>query len=172
MLFVMIAAWIGGDLLGRRNADLHKELVRRIYDAFTLGTVDGLDDIVADDFYDHDPMPGQSPGLQGLKQAIGLFRAAFPDGAMHVDDLVAERDMVVARVTLTGTHAGNYFGREGTDTWVQADGVEIFRIHKGKVSEGWSRFVLPDMHAQSDHASATAPSEYSGENEFTEITPA
>ncbi|MDQ2683220.1 MAG: ester cyclase [Chloroflexota bacterium] len=143
VLVVLVAAWVGGDLLGRRNADLHKEVVRRIYDAFTTGAVDVLDDVVEQDFVDHDPMPGQSPGLPGLKQAVGLFRAAFHDGEMLVDELIAERDLVVARVTLQGTHSGDYFGRSGSNRWISADGVEIFRVRKGKVCEGWSRFVVP-----------------------------
>lgn len=144
VVLIMVAAWVGGDLLGRRSADTHKELVRRIYDAFTTGGVDLLDDVVDQDFVDHDPMPGQAPGLPGLKQAVGLFRAAFPDGEMAVNELVAEGDKVVARVTLHGTHTGDYFGRKGTGQRVMADGVEIFRVSGDKVCEGWSRFVLPE----------------------------
>ena len=143
VVVVMVAAWVGGDLLGRRNADAHKELVRRIYDAFTTGGVDLLDDVVDQRFVDHDPMPGQAPGLPGLKQAVGLFRAAFPDGEMIVNELVAEGDKVVARVTLHGTHTGDYFGRKGTGRIVMADGIEIFQISGDKVCAGWSRFVLP-----------------------------
>ena len=143
VLLVMVAAWVGGDLLARRSADAHKELVRRIYDAFTTGRVDLLDDVVDQGFVDHDPMPGQAPGLPGLKQAVGLFRAAFPDGEMVINELVAEADKVVARVTLHGTHTGDYFGRKGTGRTVTADGVEIFRVKGDRVCEGWSRFVLP-----------------------------
>jgi predicted ester cyclase len=88
-------------------------------------------------------MPGQAPGLPGLKQAVGLFRAGFPDGKMVINELVAEGDKVVARVTLNGTHTGEYFGRKGTGQNVTADGIEIFRVSGDKVCEGWSRFVLP-----------------------------
>jgi hypothetical protein len=88
-------------------------------------------------------MPGQPAGLLGLKQAVGEFRAAFPDGEMVVDDLVAEGDRVVARVTMSGTHRGEYAGMPGTGRAVRAEGIEIFRVAHGKIAEGWSRFVLP-----------------------------
>jgi steroid delta-isomerase-like uncharacterized protein len=141
VVIVLVAAWVGGDLLVRRSAEVHKALVRRVYDAFHTGGVDLLDEVVAPDFCDRDPMPGQAPGLAGLKQAVGLFRAAFPDGEMVVDELVAEGNKVVARVTLRGTHHGNFFGVPPSGRPVHADGIEIFRIARGKVVEGWSRFA-------------------------------
>jgi predicted ester cyclase len=166
VLVVMVAAWVGGDLLARRSADAHKELVRRIYDAFTTGRVDLLDDVVDQGFVDHDPMPGQAPGLPGLKQAVGLFRAAFPDGEMVINELVAEADKVVARVTLHGTHTGDYFGRKGTGRTVTADGVEIFRVKGDRVCEGWSRFVLP-----AEETPERSPDQDATESPFTDPDP-
>jgi steroid delta-isomerase-like uncharacterized protein len=127
-------------LLVRRNTEANKALVRRIYDAFDTGGVDPLDEIVSPDFVDHDPTPGQAPGLAGLKQAVGLFRAAFPDGEMTVNELVAEGDKVFARVTLCGTHAGEFAGAPPSGRFISAEGVETFRIARGKIVEGWSWF--------------------------------
>lgn len=138
---VLIAAWVGGDLLVRRNTEAHKALVRRIYDAFNTGGVDLLDEVVAADFCDRDPLPGQAPGLAGLKQAVGLFRAAFPDGEMVVEELVAEGNKVVARVRLEGTQNGEFGGTPPSGKAVSAEGIEVFRISGGKVVEGWSRFA-------------------------------
>jgi predicted ester cyclase len=137
---VLVAAWVGGDLLVRRDTEANKALVRRVYDAFDTGGVDPLDEIVAPDFVDHDPTPGQSPGLAGLKQAVGLFRAAFPDGEMTVNELVAEGDKVLARVTLCGTQSGEFGGIAATGRYVSAEGIEAFRIKRGKIVEGWSWF--------------------------------
>lgn len=137
---VIVAAWVGVDLLVRRNPEANKVLVRRLYVAFDTGGVDLLDDVVAPDFVDHDPLPGQGPGLTGLKQAVGLFRAAVPDGEVRVEDVLAEGDKVVAHVTVRGTHRGEFLGVQPTGRAVTAEGVEIFRIAHGKVAEGWSRF--------------------------------
>lgn len=150
---ILIGTWVGADLLIRRNTDTHKLLVQRIYDAFGSGGVDLLDEAVAEDFRDHDPMPGQAEGLAGLKQAVGLFRAAFPDGEMLVDDMVAEGDKVVSRVTLRGTQRGSFFGVPGSGRIVSAEGIDIYRVDKGKIVEGWSRFVPPLLEADPDDPS-------------------
>jgi predicted ester cyclase len=140
LAIVLVAAWVGGDLLVRRDTEANKALVRRVYDAFDTGSVDQLDEVVAPNFFDHSPSQNQSQGLAGLKQAVGLFRAAFPDGEMTVNDLLAERNLVMARVTLCGTHAGDYSGVKATGHYVSAEGVETFRVKRGKIIEGWSWF--------------------------------
>lgn len=140
LAIILVAAWVGGDLLVRRDSEANKALVRRIYDAFDTGSVDQLDEVVAPNFFDHNPSQDQTQGLAGLKQAVGLFRAAFPDGEMTINDLLAERNLVMARVTLCGTHAGSYGGVDPTGHYVSAEGVETFRIKRGKIVEGWSWF--------------------------------
>jgi steroid delta-isomerase-like uncharacterized protein len=166
VMVILIAAWVGTDLLVRQSPEAHKVLVHRYYDAFSTGGLDLLDEIVADDFVDHDPMPDQPPGLIGLKHAVGSFRSAFPDGEMVVNNLVAEGDRVVARVSMTGTHRGEYGGMKGTGQVVRSEGIEIFRIARGKIVEGWSRFVLPLallegnpelLRAQGDAATSDLP---------------
>ena len=142
---VLVAAWVGADLLVRRDLDANKALVRRLYDAFETGGVDPLDEVVAPDFVDHDPLPGQAPGLVGMKQAVGLFRAAFPDGRLAVEELIAEGDKVVARVRLRGTQAGAFFDVEPSGRPMTAEGTETYRIAGGKIAESWSR-LGPLMH--------------------------
>ena len=134
VVVVLVAAWVGGDLLVRRNTEANKALVRRVYDAFNSGGVDLLDEAVAVEFDDHDPMPSQAPGLAGLKQAVGLFRAAFPDGEMTVDEMLADGDKVIARVTLRGTQSGEFFGQPPTGRVVTAEGIDVYRIVDGKIT--------------------------------------
>ena len=78
VMVILIAAWVGTDLLVRRARNHIEVLVRRYYDAFSTGGVDLLDEVVADDFLDHDPMPGQPSGLLGLKQAVGVVSRGLP----------------------------------------------------------------------------------------------
>jgi predicted ester cyclase len=137
---VLVAAWVGGDLLVRRTPEANKVLVQRLYTAFDTGGVDLLDDIVAPNFRDHDPMPGQVAGLAGLKQAVGLFRAAFPDGDLTAEEMISEGDKVVVEVRIRGTHSGEFLGISPTGQAVTAEGVETYRIAHGKIVEGWSRF--------------------------------
>jgi predicted ester cyclase len=160
VMTVLVAAWVGGDLLVRRTPEANKVLVQRLYTAFDTGGVDLLDDIVAPDFQDHDPMPGQVAGLAGLKQAVGLFRAAFPDGELTAQEMISEGDKVVVEVTIRGTHSGEFLGISPTGQAVTAEGVETFRIARGKIVEGWSRFgplmpisdetPVPDSHNEGE----------------------
>jgi steroid delta-isomerase-like uncharacterized protein len=157
---VLVAAWVGSDLLVRRTTEANKALVHRLYAAFDTGGVDLLDEVVAPDFLDHDPMPGQAPGLAGLKQAVGLFRAAFPDGELAADEVVAEDDKVVARVTMRGTHIGEFLGAPPTGQAVTAEGVETYRISHGKIVEGWG--IFGPMAPVTDTAPAAEASEMEG----------
>ncbi|HET8523254.1 MAG TPA: ester cyclase, partial [Thermomicrobiales bacterium] len=142
----LVAAWVGGDLLVRRDTEANKGLVRHLYEAFRTGSVDLLDEVVAPDFVDHDPMPEQAQGLEGLKQAVAIFRVAFPDGQIIPDEVIAEGNTVVARVTLHGTQSGEFFGVSPTGDEMTADGIETYVIKGGKITEGWSLFgpLRPD----------------------------
>jgi predicted ester cyclase len=69
-------------------------------------------------------------------------RRAFPDFHNRIEELVAEGDKVVVRLTYTGTHHGELFGVGPTGTRVTYAGVAIFRIEAGRIAEGW---VLGDL---------------------------
>jgi predicted ester cyclase len=136
----LIAAWIGADLFVARDSETRKALIRDLYHAFSTGSLEEVDDILGPNYIDRTPNPGQAEGPDGLKQNIAAFRAAFPDGEILPRELLADRDKVVARVTLTGTHLADYFGMRPSGTPVTADGVETFRFADGMVVESWSLF--------------------------------
>ena len=98
----------------RTDDERLKDVYRHIIDAVGRGDVDGLDELMAPDFVDHNPMPNQVPGRDGFKQWMAMARSAFPDLRGTVEDLVAEGDRVAARMTWRGTHHGEFIG-VGTD---------------------------------------------------------
>jgi predicted ester cyclase len=77
------------------------------------------------------------PGPAGTKIIATLFRNAFPDFHMTVEDLVAEGDKVVARFTETGTHKGEFLNIPATGKQVKFGEIGILRIAGGKVVESW-----------------------------------
>ncbi|HYH11078.1 MAG TPA: ester cyclase, partial [Thermomicrobiales bacterium] len=83
----------------------------------------------------------QVQGLSGFKQLIGQFRAAFPNGRIEPEELLADGDKVVAKVQLTGTHVGEFFGLEPSGKPVVAKGVETYRFANGVIVEMWSMFT-------------------------------
>jgi len=139
-LVAMVAAWIGADLFVSRDAEARKSVIRNLYNVFSTGDTTELEDIIGPGYIDRTLSPGQSPGLDGLKQSIGAFRAAFPDGEITTRELLADGDKVVARVTLTGTHVADYFETPPSGRPIASEGVETFRFAHGMVVESWSLF--------------------------------
>lgn len=139
-LVAMIAAWIGADLFVTRDSESRKGLIRQYYEAFETGNLELFDEVIGPGYIDRSPSPGQARGLEGLRQNVSMFRAAFPDGVIQARELLADRDKVVARVTMTGTHTADYFGMEPSNVMVTSDGVETFRFVHGLVIESWSLF--------------------------------
>lgn len=100
---------------------------------------------VADELFDPQattpdvPLP---PGPEGAKVVARMFRSAFPDFHMTIEDLIAEDDKVVGRFTQTGTHRGEFMGAAPTGRHVEFTEIAILRIAGGKVVESWFQ---PDM---------------------------
>jgi len=137
---VILAAWVSADLFVARDGETRKSIVAELYHGFSSGAVEHLDSIVAPDFTDHSPSPGQAKGIDGLKQTIAAFRLAFPDGEIVPREMLADRDKVIARVSLTGTHVGEFQGIPPSGKRMIADGMETFQFRDGVIAESWSMF--------------------------------
>lgn len=137
---VIFAAWISADLFVARDGESRKSVVAELYHAYSSGVVEHLDSIVDPAFVDHSPAPGQARGVEGIKQNVATFRTAFPDGEIVAREMLADRDKVVARVSLTGTHLGEYQGVAASGKRMIADGTETFRFQNGVIVESWSLF--------------------------------
>ena len=84
-------------------SDVNKAATRRFIDeAFGKGNLAVVDELVADDYVDHNPPPNLPADKAGLKQVVTMFRSAFPDLTVTVQDIVAEGDKVAVRVVTRG----------------------------------------------------------------------
>ena len=83
--------------------------MRRLYELINAGDIDGFGDQLADDFIEHEDIPGLEPSKEGVKQLFHMYRASFPDLRMDVEQILPSGDTVVARVRATGTHTGEPF---------------------------------------------------------------
>jgi len=99
-----------------------------------------LDTIVADDFVEHELVPGVPPTREGLKQKYDLLHTGFADLAFRVEDLVVSGDRVAARVGVSGTHTGPMLGREPSGRTFAVTSVGIFRLADGRIAEHWGVF--------------------------------
>jgi steroid delta-isomerase-like uncharacterized protein len=128
----------------------NKAVVRRfnelVEEYWRTGDADAFDEVVAPDFVHH--APGLPPDLEGMKQTLPMFRAAFPDMRLTEEDVIAEGDKVVDRVTVRGTHEGELMGVPPSGNRVEFMETHISRIADGKIVERWSQWDAMGMMQQ------------------------
>ena len=121
------------------SAEKNKAIIRRfVEEVQNGGDLTVLDEIAAADYVNHTAPPGVLPDREGLKQLTAMFRRAFPDGRITIEDLVAEGDRVVTRKTFRGTHRGELMGIQPTGRTVAIQLIDIVRLADGKAVESWS----------------------------------
>ena len=116
---------------------------RFLEEVINQGRLEQANEIVAEDFVELDPLPGQRQGREGLKEVIGMLRTAFPDMHWVVDEMIAEGEKVVTRFTWTGTQQGTFMGMPATGRSVAVKGVVIDRIVGGMMTD--SRILMDTM---------------------------
>jgi len=119
------------------STETNKTIARRLVDAINADNEAAFLDVLAPDVVDHYAPPGLPPGSEGWNMNRKMFRAAFPDGHWHEEDLVAEGDRVVGRYILRGAHQGEFFGIPATGKAISVSNIHIVRIANGKIVEHW-----------------------------------
>jgi steroid delta-isomerase-like uncharacterized protein len=79
--------------------------------------------------------------VTGSANVAGLFAsvvAAFPDAHITINDIFAQGDQVVVRVVVSGTQEGAILGIPASGRFVQWDGVDVYRLSDGKISNIWA----------------------------------
>lgn len=113
---------------------------RFIDEVMNEGRYNVCDEIVAEDFHELDPLPGQRQGREGLKEIVAMMRSAFPDMHWVTDESISSGDKVVTRFTWTGTHRGDFLGIPATARPVTVKGVVIDRLVNGLMTD--SRILM------------------------------
>jgi steroid delta-isomerase-like uncharacterized protein len=118
------------------STEANKTLVRRLVDeAQTEGRLEVVDELLADDFVDHSPLPGLPANRDGIRILFGALRAAFPDLRVTIDEQVAEGEKVVTRKTFRGTHGGEFLGAPASGRAVAFEVIDILSVRDGKIAE-------------------------------------
>jgi predicted ester cyclase len=116
---------------------------RVLLEMWGAGDLSVADELYAPDYVDYvgrGPEAGRVVGAEGIKQAVRLFRAAFPDLKYVVEEQIAERDLVWSRFSATGTHLGSFLGMAPTGRTVAYTGMDLNRIAKGRIVESWVNY--------------------------------
>jgi steroid delta-isomerase-like uncharacterized protein len=116
----------------------HSASIRRLYDLINAGDIDGFGRQLADDFVEHEELPGIPPTKAGVVQYFGMMLAAFPDMRMDVEDVIASGDKAVARLRVTGSNKGGFMGMPATGKSVSVKLIDITRFgDDGLAREHW-----------------------------------
>ena len=119
------------------SVEENKNIVRRYQEIYNKNDLDALSEVLTEDLLTPKILPGVKPGLEGAKQVHATSLIGMPDWHTRIDDLIAEGDKVVARITMTGTHTGDFWGIPATGKRVEYTGVYVVRIAEGKIVEHW-----------------------------------
>jgi steroid delta-isomerase-like uncharacterized protein len=125
-------------------SDENKQAARRIFsEVWNEGTIAILEELVAPDVVDHNPVaPNLPPGLQGFRAVFMTFLSAFPDLHMTVEDMISDGDKVVVRWTASGSQQGPLMGIPPTSKTIHVSGIEIYRFAGGKIADHWGNFDM------------------------------
>ena len=119
------------------TAAANKALVRcLVEEVLGQGRLELIPLLVAADHVGHLPI-GDHYGPEGVRIDVAAYRAAFPDLAVTLDDLLAVGDKVVRRFTLRGTHRGAFLGVPASGQPVTLRGIAIDRVARGHLAESW-----------------------------------
>jgi predicted ester cyclase len=97
------------------------------------GNIEAAAQFAWEDVVEQVPLPGQGPGLNGLKDIIRAMRAGFPDLVFSIQEQIAEHDKVASRFEWTGTHNGEFLGIPATGRPVRVWGIVIDRLQDGRI---------------------------------------
>ena len=121
----------------------NKALVHKAIEAMNQQDLASINDFVAPNYVNH---TRQFQGQDGYKQFITTHFKSFPDFHVTIEDIITEGDKVCLRITVTGTHTGEYRGLAPTGKKMTIRGVQIYRIVNGKAVEGWTDYnFYPDQ---------------------------
>jgi steroid delta-isomerase-like uncharacterized protein len=121
------------------TTDKNKAICNRFFEQLhNKGNFDVIDEVVHPNVVSHDPFPGQVPGSAGLRNTMTIFRSAFPDLKVTVNDVIAEKDKVMTKFTATGTHKGTFMNIPPTNNKISYEEVVILRLKEGKIVEHWA----------------------------------
>lgn len=120
------------------SQEANKQVIRDLYAALDAQDYDRINALASPDALLHIVGTDESmPFSSVMSEMVPMYYEAFQGYRHVVDQLVAEGDWVVARVTFHGTHTGEFQGVSPTGNEFTYGGVHIVRVVDGKVQENW-----------------------------------
>ncbi|MDJ0466895.1 ester cyclase [Streptomyces sp. H27-C3] len=113
-----------------------RAIAARVYQLFDDGDIAGLDQVLSADLIDHNPVPGATSGIEGMRMLVAAVRDGFTD-TRH--ELIYQGEpgdgWVVSHWRMTATHTGDWFGTSATGRPVSFTGTDLMHVTDGKITE-------------------------------------
>ena len=106
-----------------------------------------FEEVLAPTYVNHS-MPAPVPGPEGFRMVIGMFRAAFPDLHITLEEVLGEGDKVATRGYFTGTHQGEFNGIPATGKQVKVSYIDLWRLENGKAVDNWVQMDMIGLMQQ------------------------
>jgi len=133
-------------------SEANKQLIRRWFEeVWNNGRVEAIEEMFDENGIAHglsDDPENPIRGPQEFRPFYTVFREAFPNMMIVVEDVVAEGDKVAARCSVRAKHEGEFLGRAATQAPVEFTGITIVRIYNDKIVEAWNNFDFMQLHKQ------------------------
>ena len=131
------------------SVEANKAAIRKLYDETNAGNLDFMNEILAPDFTSYGGAGFQD--LHGPAEFIELTRTflkSLPDLWFQIDELIGEGDDILVSGTLSGTHAGEWYGIPPTNKKITWTGCAIFRFRGDQIIARWQEFDALAIMAQ------------------------
>jgi len=146
----------------------NKAIVRRLFtELWNNGNLSVADEVFTPNYAHYDPStPDFGHGPDSEKKRTALYRTAFPDLHLTIEDVIAEGETVMTRWSCRGTHKGDLNGIAPTGKHITIAGVTVARCSNGKIVEGYVNWdalglmqqlgVVPQLANRAKAIAATA----------------
>lgn len=124
--------------------EFNKQVVRRlIEETMNQGRLELVDELFSEMAVEHDPhQQAAATPREAFVAAVEMFRSAFPDNRMIIEDQIAEGDRVATRWRMSGTHQGEFMGIAASGRSVEVGGIFYDRLENGQMQETWAQYDL------------------------------
>ncbi len=126
------------------SSETNKAAIRRCWEeAWNKNNVTVLEELYSPDNMHHFGATPNPLGPNQIAAMIKVWRTAIPDYHCHIEELVAEGDLVVMRLRFTGTHSAAPLAISGRTAVPQNRTFEeceivMFRFRDGRIVESWA----------------------------------
>ena len=128
----------------------NRDICRRFFDeVVSQGDLSVVDEICSPDYRLHATLSGpEAIDREALKELVASWRSSFPDGNITVEDIVAEGDLIAARMLERGTHSGEFKGMSPTGRPVAYGSMTFLRVVDGRITDHWGLLDMPSLLEQ------------------------